>query len=174
MRLLILRHAKAEKAEPGTRDRDRPLATRGHKDARRIGSYLAHHGLTPDLAMVSPARRTRETWETLTAAWPLPPPADFDEQLYNGSARTVLDSLREAGVAHDVLLVIGHNPGLHELARLLVATGEVEPRERLNEGLPTAGLVVIDFAGKDWRTLHAEGGRLVRFVTPSLLKASTD
>ena len=65
-------------------------------------------------------------------------------------------------------MVIGHNPGLHDSARLLIASGDVEARERLNEGLPTAALAVIDFAGENWRKLHARGGRLERFVTPAL------
>ena len=72
------------------------------------------------------------------------------------------------------LLVVGHNPGLHETARLLIASGDVEARERLNEGLPTSGLAVIDFAGRDWEKLHPHSGRLERFVTPRLLKAATD
>ena len=70
--------------------------------------------------------------------------------------------------------MIGHNPGLHDLARLLIASGDVEAREKLNEGLPTTGLAVIDFAGRDWRKLHAHGGRLERFVTPRLLATVDD
>ena len=155
------------------RDRDRPLAPRGRKDAQRIGAYLAHHALVPDLVIVSPAQRTRETWEHLAAALPTPPPVDFDDRLYNASIQTGLDILREPRKPR-TLLVIGHNPGLHEIARLLIAAGDVEARERLNESLPTAGLAVIDFAGNDWRRLHPEGGRLERFVTPRLIKAATD
>jgi phosphohistidine phosphatase len=70
------------------------------------------------------------------------------------------------------LMVIGHNPGLHELARLLIASGDVEARERLNEGLPTSALAVIDFPGKDWRKVHPHGGRLERFVSPRSLAAA--
>jgi phosphohistidine phosphatase len=70
--------------------------------------------------------------------------------------------------------VIGHNPGVHESACRLIAAGEVESRERLNEGLPTAGLVVIDFAGENWQSLHVHGGRLERFVTPRSLRVATD
>jgi phosphohistidine phosphatase len=177
MRLMILRHAKAEKAEPGMRDRDRPLAPRGRTDARRIGTYLVHHTLIPDLVIVSPAQRTRETWECLREpladALPAAPPIDFDERLYNASIQTGLDVLREAREAR-TLLVIGHNPGMHEIARQLIAAGNVEARERLNESFPTAALAVIDFAGNDWRRLHPEGGRLERFVTPRLIKAATE
>jgi phosphohistidine phosphatase len=67
------------------------------------------------------------------------------------------------------LMLIGHNPGLHDVARLLIASGDVEARERLNEGLPTAGLAVIEFAAESWRKVHPHGGRLERFVSPRSL-----
>ena len=75
MRLLVLRHAKAEKADPGMPDRERPLNSRGQQDAAAIGVYIDRHGLTPDIALVSPARRTGETWERMAAA--LSKPVDF-------------------------------------------------------------------------------------------------
>jgi phosphohistidine phosphatase len=70
--------------------------------------------------------------------------------------------------------MVGHNPGLHDAARLLIATGDTAARERLNEGLPTSGLLVIDFAGNDWKKLHPRSGRLERFITPRTLKAAAD
>src|SRR5262249_8286481 len=81
MRLPLLRHAKAEKGEPGMSDRDRPLNARGCKDAPRIGAYMAHHALRPDRAVVSDSRRTRETWDGVAGAFPAPPPATFEEAL---------------------------------------------------------------------------------------------
>jgi phosphohistidine phosphatase len=77
--------------------------------------------------------------------------------------------VKKTASAVRTLLVVGHNPGLHDAARRLIASGDVEARERLNEGLPTSGLVVIDFAAKDWRNLHPHGGRLERFVSPRSL-----
>ena len=77
--------------------------------------------------------------------------------------------IRQAGGAARTLLVIAHNPGLHDLARNLIASGDVEWREQLNERLPTAGLVVIDFALESWGKLHVHAGRLERFVTPRSL-----
>jgi phosphohistidine phosphatase len=173
MQLLICRHAKAEKGVPGQRDRDRPLNRRGSKDASRMGAYMARHSLQPDLAVVSPARRTRETWEGLASAFPTVP-VRYDDRLYDASAQTIAAVLRATPSSVRRLLVVGHNPGLHEAARLLIASGDVEARERLNEGLPTAGLAVIDFPGADWSILHSPGGRLERFVTPRLLRAATD
>jgi len=70
--------------------------------------------------------------------------------------------------------MVGHNPGLHDAARLLIAAGDVAARERLNEGLPTSGLLVIDFAGTDWKSLQPRSGRLERFIAPRSLKASAD
>ena len=169
MRLLVLRHAKSEKAEPGLSDRERTLNARGQADAATMGAYIARHGLAPDLALVSSARRTRETWARVAAALAEPPAPRYEQRLYNARADAILAVIRELrDSAHSVLL-IGHNPGLHDLARSLIASGDVEWRERLNEGLPTAGLVVIDFAANDWHKLHAHGGRLERFVTPRSL-----
>jgi phosphohistidine phosphatase len=172
MRLMLLRHAKSEKAEPGLRDHERRLNDRGKRDAETIGAYLARHGLLPDLVAVSTSQRTRQTWEHVAAMLSASPPASFEERLYNAGAEAILAVVKETKPAVRTLMVIGHNPGLHEGARLLIASGDVEARERLNEGLPTTGLAVIDFAGKDWRKLHAHGGRLERFVTPRSLAAA--
>jgi len=172
MRLLVLRHAKSEKAAPGLNDRDRCLNPRGRADAPRIGGYMAHHSLLPGAAIVSPARRTRETFERVAAAWSAPCPVRYLDRLYNAGPDAILDVMREGSA--QILLVIGHNPGLHEAARLLIASGDVETRERLNEALPTSGLAVIDFPGNDWRRLDPRSGRLERFVTPRSLKAAAD
>ena len=174
MRLLIFRHAKAEKGAPGTRDRDRPLAPRGLKEAPQMGAFMAHHKLVPRHALVSPARRTRETWDGLAGTLPGTIPVFYEDRLYDATPETIVAAIKETPANIRTLIVVGHNPGLHETARLLIAAGDVEARERLNEGLPTSGLAVIDFAGNDWDKLHPRSGRLERFVTPRLLKAATD
>jgi phosphohistidine phosphatase len=172
MRLLVLRHAKSEKAEPGMPDRARRLNARGERDAATIGLYIGRHGLVPDLALVSAAQRTRETWEQIAATLSTPPAPVFEERLYNAGGNAIFALIRQIDGSARTLLLIGHNPGLHDLARTLIASGDVEARERLNEGLPTAGLVVIDFAAENWRKLHQHGGRLERFVTPRSLAAA--
>jgi phosphohistidine phosphatase len=139
-----------------------------------MGAYMAQHALIPNRSIVSAARRTRETWEDLANAFSSPPPVSYDDRLYNASADAILAVIREVGRSAPTLLVIGHNPGLHEIARFLVATGNVEAREMLNEALPTAGLVIIDFTGENWHKLHVNSGRLDRFVTPRSLRAATD
>jgi phosphohistidine phosphatase len=169
MRLMLLRHAKAEKLEAGMRDQDRRLIPRGTRDAGSIGAYLFRHGLIPDLGLCSPAKRTRQTWETLVQSLSEAPPARFDERLYSASADAILGVMREIGGPARTLIVIGHNPGLHDFACRAIASGDVEACEALNEALPTAGLAVIGFAGAEWRDLHFQGGRLEHFVTPRSL-----
>jgi phosphohistidine phosphatase len=173
-RLLLLRHAKTERAGPGQLDRERELTKGGRADAELIGVYMAKHGLVPELAVVSPASRTQETWTLLSAAFTgKKPRVCNDERVYNASAEVLFKLIAEPGKARS-LLIVGHNPSLHEVAVKLVASGDVEARERIAEKLPTSGLVVIDLPFDDWSKLHAQAGRLERFVGPRLITATTD
>ena len=170
-RLMLLRHGKALKSEPGERDFDRGLAARGMTDSEKLGAFLTRHKLLPDRVLVSPAVRSRDTWARAALACPEAPAPVHDPRLYDAKAETILDLIKEAGIAAKVLIV-GHNPGLHELAVLLIASGDVEIRERLQENLPTAGLVVIDFAVDGWDKVHPRSGRLELFVEPRSLDAT--
>ncbi len=172
-RLLLLRHAKTERPGPGQRDRDRKLIKRGRADAPVIGAYMARHGLVPDLALVSPATRAAETWTLVAAPFGREPRVVKDERIYNATVETLIGIIRDTRDAQ-MLLVVGHNPGLHDLAVRLIAAGDVETRERVVEKLPTSGLVVIDLTFDDWSKLHPSSGRLERFVTPRLIEAATD
>jgi len=172
-RLMLLRHAKTERPEPGERDRDRKLTKRGRADAPVIGAYMASHGLIPELAVVSPAQRAQETWELLGAAFSKKPKVVNDERIYNAGPKQLVDLIGETRTARS-LLVVGHNPGLHDLAVRLIASGDVEARERVSEKLPTSGLIVIDLPFDDWSKLHANGGRLERFISPGLIASATD
>jgi phosphohistidine phosphatase len=172
--LMLLRHAKAVPADGKIRDHDRPLAPRGQKDAPKIGAYMARHQLLPDRALVSPSRRTRETWELMGPVLGQRPRAVYEERLFDASPQTIIDVIQETGTACPTLLVIGHNPSLHRVAVGLIATGDLDAREQLRESLPTSGLVIIEFPFDDWRKLHAQAGRISHFVTPNLLKAATD
>jgi len=169
MRLMLLRHAKTEKAEGGMSDHARRLNARGKSDTPVIGAYIARHDLIPDLALVSTADRARQTWERVAAVLSAPPRVIYEDRLYNAGAEGIIALVKKTAAAVRTLIVVGHNPGLHDAARRLIASGDVETRERLNEGLPTAALVVIDFAGKDRRKVHPQGGRLERFVSPRSL-----
>ncbi|MGA8616521.1 MAG: histidine phosphatase family protein [Xanthobacteraceae bacterium] len=170
---MLLRHSKTERAQPGERDRDRKLTKRGRSDAPIIGAYMARHGLVPDLALVSPAVRAQETWALLADSFPRTPKTVIEERIFNADPQRLLDLLAETEGARSLLLV-GHNPGLHDLAVQLIASGDVEARERIAEGLPTSGLVVIDLAFDDWSRLHPHSGRLERFISPRLIAAETE
>ena len=196
-RLMLLRHAKSDRP-PGIADHDRPLNRRGRDEAPLVGTYLAHNGLVPDRVLCSTSERTRETWELVAGSLedtvapasasaaapsartaktarkkasrsPKRPPVEFDARLYAAEPQTILALLRETPPKVHSLLIVGHNPGIHEAALALIASGDVEARERLHEKFPTSALAVIDFALDEWSKLHARSGRLDRFITPRQL-----
>jgi phosphohistidine phosphatase len=173
-RLLLLRHAKAEKSEPGTKDFARVLIDRGRKDAAKIGAYMATHALVPDRVILSPAARTQETWKYAAAAFHPAPAAMSVEKVYDATPHTILAVIKDAPASAHTLMVIGHNPGLYELALMLIASGDVDARERLREKLPTSGLLIIDFAFDNWNKLHPQSGRLERFISPKSLETAAN
>jgi len=172
-RLLLFRHAKTERAEAGQEDLARALVERGRRDAARIGAYMASHALEPDRVLVSPALRTQETWKHLSGVLKPAPGATTVERLYEATPHTLFAIVKDAPASAHTLMVIAHNPGLHELALMLIASGDIDARERLSEKLPTSGLIIIDFAFDDWSRLHPQSGRLERFVSPKTLEAAT-
>ncbi len=173
-RLILFRHAKAEASEPGMEDRARVLVDRGRKDAAKMGAYMAGHGIVPDKVVISPAARTQETWKYAAGAFRPSPAAMSVEGIYDATPHALLAVIKAAPAPAHTLLIIGHNPGLHEVAMMLIASGDIETRERLREKLPTAGLVIVDFAFDDWNKLHPQSGRLERFVSPKSLEAATN
>lgn len=176
-RLMLLRHAKTERDSPSGQDRDRRLDARGREDAPTIGRYLTEHKLVPDLALISPAVRTRETWALLSDELQHPPKSEVAPDLYGADAQELLMIARAAaGRAADKsvrsILVIAHNPGLHELALELIAKANRHDRKALEDNLPTSGLAVLDFAIDDWNELSPQRGTLERFVSPRILRES--
>jgi phosphohistidine phosphatase len=174
-RLMLLRHAKSDWSRLGARDHDRSLAERGRDAAPRIGAYMATHALVPAHVICSTARRTRETWALIAKSLPSEPPVVYSDRLYDASPQAIFEAIRDTadGLIH-TLLVIGHNPGLKEFAEYMIASGDLEARQQLAEKLPTAGLVVIDFAVDSWTDLHPRSGRLDRFITPGALNTAAD
>ena len=173
-RLLLLRHAKAERLQSGGRDHDRILAKRGREDAVAVGAYLVRHRLVPNRALVSTSARTRETWALVAAAFTKPPPTEFEGSIYEASPEAMLKAIKATQPAARTLIVVGHNPGMQQLAGMLIASGDIEARQRLLEEYPTAAFAMISFAARNWNGVHAAGGRLEHFVTPQTLEAATD
>jgi phosphohistidine phosphatase len=167
---MLLRHAKSDWTSPGTKDQDRPLSLRGRDAAPRMGSYMARHGLVPDLIVASPAARVTETLSLLLPAFTQQPKTTSDARVYESDAEALLKVIKETARHVHNLLLVGHNPGLAELASRLMASGDVDTRQRLIEKFPTAALAVIDFPLDDWSKIHPKSGRLDRFVVPKALE----
>jgi phosphohistidine phosphatase len=166
--LLLLRHAKSSWDAPQLDDRDRPLAPRGVKAATRMAVYLASEGLRPDLVLCSPARRTRETLELLGPALQHGPDVRLDDRLYGADVGDLLSVLRGVEPATGTVLVVGHNPGLHDVAVTLAGDGDADAMAELRTKLPTAALVVLEIVAP-WPRVAAGGARLTRFVLPRRL-----
>lgn len=173
-RLMLLRHAKSDWSTAGQRDIDRPLSARGREAAALMGRYMAQHGLAPDRALVSSARRTRETWERLAPAFERQPDFAYEPRLYEAAPAQMLALVQATEPAAHTLLLIGHNPGMEELGEMLVATGDIDARQQMLEKFPTGALAIIDFAVDSWREAHPKGGRLDRFVLPRALEFESE
>lgn len=174
-RLILLRHAKTERESPSGHDRDRRLDARGRADAPAIGQHLVERRLVPDLALVSPAARTRETFDLLAAVLKPQPTAEIVAGLYGADASDLLQIIRLAsGRADDKtlksIMVVAHNPGLHELSLALIGKARDTDREALEENLPTSGVTVFRFAVDDWSDVSPRHGALELFVSPRLLR----
>ncbi|HZH50888.1 MAG TPA: histidine phosphatase family protein [Microvirga sp.] len=172
LRLLLLRHAKAA-WPPGVHDAERPLAKRGREAAVRMAHYLKDEELVPDLVLVSPARRTLETWELVRPVLG-DVEARRDGRIYEAPVSRLLAVLREVGPEVRTLLMIGHNPGFEDLAALLIDDGEQDDILLMRQKYPTAGLAVIDFPVDGWHEVGRKLGRLERFTTPKSLGTGGD
>ncbi len=135
--LVLLRHGKSDWSG-GEPDHLRPLARRGRRQVPEAGRWLADHLGVLDLAVVSPAERTRETWRLAAAELEVPPPVREDERVYAASAGALLDILRELPEEATTVVLVGHNPGIEDLAEILA--GRSVP-------MPTSALAVIDLPG---------------------------
>ena len=143
-RLVLFRHGKAEAAGPSGGDRERPLAERGWVDSAMTAHWLSETGFSPDLVLVSPAARTRETWDAARSYFPAAR-VEPRERLYLAAPETIREVVDQASDEAETIMVIGHNPGLQELGVQLVADGGA-PRPqatRMEDGFPTAAAWVF-------------------------------
>ena len=174
-RLLLLRHAKTENDAPSGRDQDRRLDDRGRRDAAEIGGWIGRHPLFPDSVLVSTAVRATQTWEIAWEAMKdlMPQPqVEFLPELYGADPAQLLEAAHAtAATDPKVLMLVGHNPGMHELALMLAGSGDAAGRKELGDNLPTSGLAILDFEVDDWGDVAFRRGRLVTFVSPRLLRA---
>ena len=168
-RLMLLRHAKSDWPE-GVEGHERPLAQRGREAAPRIGAYLRQEGLIPDRALVSSARRTRETWDLVEKELGGDVAADVVTRIYDAPADRLVEVVRSCSDRDHTLLLVGHNPGLADLSVVLCDGSTPDTIARIRRKFPTAGLIVIDFEATSWEDVARGSGRLERFVTPRSLE----
>jgi phosphohistidine phosphatase len=177
-RLLLLRHAKTESDAPSGRDQDRGLDDRGRHDAAEIGGWIGRHPPAPDAVLVSTAVRAHQTWEIAWEAMKrlVPKPqVEILPELYGADPVQLLQAIHAASASDPKrLMLVGHNPGMHELALALTGGGDPAGHKALAENLPTSGLAVFDFAIDDWADVAFRRGRLVQFLSPKLLKQGSD
>lgn len=162
----IWRHAKAERPEYYSSDFERPLTERGLKDAARMSALIAHLEPTVDLILSSPSARTAQTVQALSAQIKGAIDPLWNEAIYLATADTLLSLLKALpeNVRHVVL--VGHNPGLEELASGLCGSAPEDVFVRM----PTAALAHVVIEAEHWSMLRWGGGQLKLLVTPKALK----
>lgn len=168
LRLAILRHAEAVPLTDES-DAERELTPSGRDMAERMGRYFHDTGLKPNLALVSPAKRAKETFEGLERGAGETYAVDYLPDLYSADLRTLEDVIAEAPPGAKFLLLIGHNPGLAELALVLAGRGNKAELARMRGYFPAPALAVIDFDVESWRKARRGDGQLEHFVTRQAL-----
>lgn len=156
-RLILMRHAKSSWDDPRLDDHARPLNSRGERSARAMGDWLRHRGDVPDMVLSSDARRTRETAALLGFG----ADAQFTDRLYHASAGTMLEVLR--GASGDCVLMIGHNPGIADLAERIVSEPPDHPRFF---DYPTCATLIVEVPQGSWDAVAFGNARVLDFVTP--------
>jgi phosphohistidine phosphatase len=165
-RLHLLRHAKSSWDEPGLDDHERPLTPRGQRAAARLAVWIGEHGPRPQLVLCSTAVRARQTLDLVADALG-EPPVELEEALYHASAGELAARVRRLDDGLLDVLVVGHNPGLHDVALMLAAPSP--ERDEIVAKLPTGALVAIEL-DVPWARVAGEGpGRIVSLVVPRRL-----
>jgi phosphohistidine phosphatase len=165
--LALLRHAKSNWDVSGISDFDRDLASRGLAAAPLMGAEMTRIGFSPDLVLCSGARRARMTYDLVQPLIkPAPRAVVFEDGLYMAHARDLLRRINEIPDGIQSVLVVGHNPGFHELSVALI--GDVAPEaERLGKSkFPTCSLAIYTFDTKHWADVAPRTGRVIHFATP--------
>lgn len=171
--LYILRHAKAESGSGATGDHERGLIERGLRDAEAMGRYMAKAGIRPDKILCSTARRATETLAQLQTGYGAALPDERTGALYLASANAMLNLIAATEESVEKLMIVGHNPGLHQLAAKLAATGDEAQLDALSLKFPTCTLAAISF-DVSWTAVPRAPGRLEILVMPEMLVRGKD
>ena len=160
----LLRHAKSSWSDTELADHDRPVAPRGQRDARRLAKHLRQHGIAPALVLCSSARRSRDTLALIARSLPRTTKILVEDELYAAPAEALLQRLGRIPDVIPSTLLIGHNPGLQDLALTLAGHGPgLEP---LRERFPTCALVTVQIPVATWRELLPGSAEVIDYLTP--------
>lgn len=161
----LLRHGKSSWNDPALRDFDRPLKRRGRDASKSVGEELCRRGLRFDLVVASPAARVVETLHHFEEGFGEPLQPRFQENVYAASAQGLLNVVVATAESVDRLLLVGHNPGLQDLASTLVS--EEDPlAPSVTEHYPTAAFVLIELPVSSWTQVGPRTGRIVDLLRP--------
>lgn len=156
-KLFVMRHAKSSWENADWSDFERPLNERGIKTAPRVGELMREKNFDPALILSSPARRALQTAELVKQGGGLHAAFKFDEKIYEASPLTLLNLLAEIGNGFSSVMLVGHNPGLEGLIKIL--TGRLEP-------MPTAALAEIELNIARWNEISINCGNLKSLLRP--------
>lgn len=162
--LYLLRHAKSSWKDAAIDDADRPLSKRGRRAAKAMGEHLLRSEIAPAQVLCSPSRRTRETLERLQRALPDALPVRYEQAIYLAEAPALLRRLSRLSDSLASVMIIGHNPGLEMLARMLVCGGDEDARGRLARKFPTCALATLAAGIESWHDLAPGSATLRAFV----------
>jgi len=187
--LYLVRHAKSDWEDPGLADRDRPLAARGRKAASTLAGHIERSGISPALVLCSPARRTMDTLRLISGSFRDPVEILVEDELYGASMGELLRRLRKVPAPTPSVMLIGHNPAIHELALSLISSGASRGASRVSSGasrgasegagaatsadslkqlkakFPTGAMATLAVPGP-WKDLGDEPADLREFVLP--------
>jgi phosphohistidine phosphatase len=166
--LYLMRHAKSDWQDPKLDDFDRPLNTRGTRAAPKMGTHLHANLDTPDHVLCSTAKRAATTWQLARPAFDVDIPVTWSDELYLATPAELTKAIGAlAPDAANIVLLIGHNPGLERLAVALSSPdSDSDALGRLKAKFPTAAVAVFECDISAWTDLRPGRGRLTGFIRP--------
>ena len=167
MKLYLIRHAQAAVSGDELPDHDRPLTAAGRQQAHALGVWLAQQGERPSLVHCSSARRALETVEEILPELPAGALPNVSRQLYLASTKQLLELVRAMSSEQQSLWIVGHNPGMAELAMRLAGRGEPQALRGLAGHFPPAACARITFPHDEWQAVEPGAGSLAAYWTPA-------
>ena len=167
--LLLFRHAKSSWDQPALDDHSRPLAERGRMAAPAMARRLSELDLVPDLVLCSDSARTLETWDLLSEVWgetSRSPHVEIRPDLYLASPRGIVSAVRTSAPEASTVMVVAHNPGLHDVSQILSRPEDTSEYHRMVRKFPTGAVAVIQCDIENWTSLDRDDNRLLHFIRP--------